>query len=189
MVIVLISGKHHSGKSTLAAKLRAQFNSYSTEIESYAKPIRSLYRTVCADFLAQGITLPEKDRTFYHLIGHVWGRSHLNKNLWVDMLIERIRPKPLHNYDLVIIDDWRYPNEFECLVEQEFANTIVKVRVDCPLDIIYARSSKDTYDPKLESECALDNYLAFDLRIRGEKDDQEKFKFLVDLVRENLPIA
>ncbi len=111
-VIILLSGKAGTGKSFFAEKLRLAFEyrNYNVEVQHFASVLKSIAKQY---FWWDGVK-DEKGRKLLQHLGDV-GREY-DKNVWVKNLIElRLMTSPKYPQDVIIIDDWRFPNEYQYL--------------------------------------------------------------------------
>lgn len=93
----------------------------------------------------------EAGRALLQHIGTEQGREGVNQNIWVDMVINTVKVAE-YDYDIAIIADCRFPNEFDRWIEQGY--DIMKIKIE-----------RDGYENHLteeqrqhQSETALDNY-------------------------------
>jgi hypothetical protein len=113
-VIILVSGKAGTGKSYFAEKLRLAFEckNYNVEVQHFASVLKSIAKQY---FWWDGIKDGKGRKLLQHL-GDV-GREY-DKDVWVKNLIElRLLNSPNYPQDVIIIDDWRFPNEYQYLKE------------------------------------------------------------------------
>lgn len=120
MILVFMSNRSQVGKST-AAKLAVQ---HGYKHVSFAEPIRKVL-----DFILQQknidynyfkankhIPIPDmSNKTYVELmisLGTDWGRIHVGEDVWLDQTKAEIE-KLIK--DDIVIDDLRFPNEYEYL--------------------------------------------------------------------------
>lgn len=123
MKIVLISGIMQNGKTTIANMLQEYFEfksklPYDIFRVSLAEPVK---RIATEQFGWDG----EKDEAGRKLLQDIAsaGRQY-DKDIWVRQAHQKILDQSV---DFVIIDDWRYPNEFDYLYDKKFP--IISIRV------------------------------------------------------------
>lgn len=108
-VVVLISGKAGTGKSTTAYFLS------NVLARRGLQSIRGMFADGvkdCAErFFGWDRKKDEKGRKLLQNIGNT-GRMY-NEDIWVANLYEKLFLKSMFPPELVIIDDWRFPNEAE----------------------------------------------------------------------------
>lgn len=61
-------------------------------------------------------------------IGKV-GRDY-DQNTWAKLTMNNIMDKPNFPYDVVVIDDWRFPNELSYIVDNEPLYKTIKIRIE-----------------------------------------------------------
>lgn len=125
-IIAIYSPLPGSGKTTLAELLVRDYN--YTRI-SFAGPLKEMFKTLLR---ARGETESRIDwylnnksevipyygvttRFMLQTLGTEWGRNTINKDMWIDTIITRIkRSDPKTHY---VIDDLRFESEFDKLPE------------------------------------------------------------------------
>ena len=116
--LVLIGGKLTTGKTTSANyiqdTLTMKYPSLPIEHTAFAKPIKEIAYSV---FHWDG-QKDEKGRRLLQVIGTEAGREY-NSNIWVEYL-ENYIVGGLFIPNIVLVDDWRFPNE-----KEYFANNIM----------------------------------------------------------------
>ena len=123
-MVVLISGRIGSGKSALASYMSQCFEvkGLNVKIFNFAYSLKLISKKV---FGWDG-EKDEKGRVFLQDLGK--SVRKLNPDYWVQntqMVIENDKKYP---FDVIIIDDWRYPNESEVL-EKDPINVVYKIRI------------------------------------------------------------
>lgn len=153
-IVILLSGKMGSGKTTLANYLVYQHN-----FKVYK------FSNVIYDFVNR-LGIP-KDRRLMQVFGSTI-RSY-DPNFFARVTIETIKRD---NPERAVIDDWRYVNEYEeTLKLKPFGYKIYTIRLECPLEELKRRLTllypTDFNESQLqhESETALDDFDKFDKKI------------------------
>ena len=123
-MVVLISGRIGSGKSTLASFMNEYFvaEGYNSKVFNFAYSLKLIAKKV---FGWDG-EKDEKGRVFLQNLGK--SVRGLNPDYWVQntqMVIENDKKYP---FDVIIIDDWRYPNEAEILAKDPL-NVVYRLRI------------------------------------------------------------
>jgi hypothetical protein len=127
-IFVLISGKAGVGKSTSAELLKEIIATNSSEkvstgIFNFAKGVKYAAKQ---GFGWDGLK-DERGRKLLQDIGAI-GRKY-DKDTWVKQLIEYIWMGFFIPPEIIIIDDWRFPNELAYLEKQEIYS-IYTVRIE-----------------------------------------------------------
>src|ERR1035437_8553517 len=110
-LIISISGKAGVGKTTLANMLQTYLfleEQYSAYIAGFAYSVKET-----AYMIGWNGTKDESGRKLLQEIGKM-GRDY-NENVWVEKLLDRMDAKPEGFPEILIIDDWRFPNELDYL--------------------------------------------------------------------------
>ena len=161
-MIIMISGKQGSGKSTITSVLLRSLSNdgFFAEECRFAGAIYDMHN-FCLSYIKQrGIQVPDKDGKLLQFLGTDWARKQYGENIWVDLLKTGIL-NDNHN-DFYIISDCRFENEFDAFPEA------FRVRLECPEEIRKNRAHGWRENTEHPSETGLDGYAAdhmFDLYI------------------------
>lgn len=135
-MVIGISGKARSGKSTLAElmKLSLETREYTVKILNFADPLKDMMIDILGYDEYNVSTQPGKTEQFngqpytgrraMQIIATDMFRDKYDPDVWTDIMRKRITDT-LHKYDYVIVSDVRFPNEVECL--QGFGATMVHI--------------------------------------------------------------
>ena len=167
MQIIGISGKAESGKTTTALLLQEELNKrgISTCFINYG----DLVKYVAKQYYNWQGEKDQKGRTLLQYIGTDLGREKVDNSIWVNMIINIIKILQ-YNYNVAIIGDCRFPNEYEEWNKYKKDFNMIKLRIERP-----NYKNKLTKKQKQHlSETALDNY-CFDYTIINN-DDLNKLK-------------
>lgn len=168
-LVVMISGKQGSGKSSLASNLRASLEGMGQRVASvrFASAIYEMHDWIRDYMRSRGIDRPEKDGRLLQLLGTEWGRDTISPDVWVNLLENRIE-EMVGEIDVVLIDDCRFPNEL-ALVNRFSGLTI---RLDADRNVRKARCPAWRDTDTHSSETALDN-AKFDTWICTDTVDEQ----------------
>ena len=167
-MIIMISGKQGSGKTTLANNLcvKARMSRIYAHPAGFAKAMRVVASgmEICAK--GQGCPLPEKmeTRELMNFIATDWGRK-MDPDFWIPPVRRDI--KSIQNiwktqpFYMITIDDFRCKNEAHALDDLD---DIFRIRLSCPQKYRQKRA-KYWGDPDHCSEVDLDDYDNFDLKL------------------------
>ncbi|MBK9392036.1 MAG: hypothetical protein IPN68_18305 [Bacteroidetes bacterium] len=152
MIVVGISGKMGSGKTTLSNALAAEIVP-SFQVR-FAGPLYECHEAVWSILEGYGLPREQKSRDFLTWLGTEFVRNR-QPDFWVKALNKKVREirsaTCLQDEPLVIVDDVRFENEFLGL------SGALMVRLECPVDVRRARASAWS-DAKHASEIGLDEY-------------------------------
>jgi adenylate kinase family enzyme len=163
-MIVMISGKQGSGKTTLANLIEQKLdpNVFHVKRAKFADPMYEIYN------FAKNITgvEKEKDGTFLQIIGD-WGRS-IDPTIWINSFKRKnsdIDEKSLFGFKkLLIVDDLRFKKEFVAF------DDAIRIRLECPRQIRMERCTSWREDDCHISETDLDDWnTRFDLTLDSSK--------------------
>jgi hypothetical protein len=186
IVIALCSDNAQAGKTTVAKCIKQKYPTTSV-IESFAAPMKDmieilLYHTgLPDDYVDTRFESENKDkpigvralgergsiRYLMQTLGTQWGRELINKNIWTDIMDQKIKQHFQHGLQFVIIDDMRFPNEAEML-EKYRAHVIYIEGVEARKKYHHA---SETYAKAIEHEFYIDNTEYVDLDMLYRKVD------------------
>lgn len=161
---IALSGKMGAGKSTTAALIAGL---YRIPVLSFASGFKSLVESA-------GVTKEHDEELYRKLCQNIGGGLRaIDTDIWVKAFARRWLDET--GGGACVVDDMRYPNEFDWLGKHEF----YRVRLDVPEEVRATRRVLIAH----ESETALDGHAAegrFDLHIR--LDGTEPAEYVRDLV-------
>lgn len=156
--ILVISGKQGSGKSTqseLVAKI-AVTKDFVPRVFKFAEPLYEMHNALVPILKKHGL-FPEgsaKDGDLLQVLGTEYGRNCRGWNVWVDICRKRVDEwLALSEKHIAIIDDCRFPNEFDAFEDA------LRVRLDAPEAVRKERCSYWRENQTHLSETALDEYV------------------------------
>jgi hypothetical protein len=117
-MIILISGKQGSGKTTLASGLlefaaKRGFVPYRLR---FAEPLYKIHDAALPVLKEIGFVPPDctKDGAFLQVIGTEYGRKHHGENIWTDIVRRRVsKTLEADPKAFITIEDARFENEFD----------------------------------------------------------------------------
>jgi hypothetical protein len=126
---ILVSGKAGVGKSTFSGfavdYAKEHYNLTHSAIFPFAFGVKEAARN-CFGWDGEK---DDRGRVLLQNVGKV-GRDY-DINIWVKKLLDKFWGM-LYNSDVMLVDDWRFPNEGQYLEINEPAFEIVKVRIESP---------------------------------------------------------
>jgi tRNA A37 threonylcarbamoyladenosine biosynthesis protein TsaE len=167
-MVILISGKQGSGKTTLSKTLLNFFELNNHKITSlkFAGPLYEMHDAVlivlnqyqtALDLINNGNAI-NLDKTLLQILGTEWGREKLHNNIWPNIVLGQIN-NIRKNYPntKIIIDDLRFLNELEVI--DSSIDKCLKIRLECDEEIRKARCSQWRDNTNHPSETDLDAHL------------------------------
>lgn len=126
---VLFSGKAGVGKTTCANMsikfIKEIYGLNTPEVFSFARGVKEIAEQA---FGWDGIK-DEKGRKLLQSVGKA-GRDY-NPDIWVERTLNRFYAGALFN-DYLVVDDWRFPNEYNYIVDNEPSLYAVSIRIESP---------------------------------------------------------
>jgi len=154
-MIVLISGKQGSGKTSTANELAEILkNTYGKLVlrTRFAQPLYEMHDKVLEVLEGYGVKRDlKKDGPLLQLLGTEWGRKTIDENIWANLTYNKVMNSL---DDFAIIDDARFENEFDIFPESE----CLRVRLDAPEEVRKARCEMWRAETNHPSEIGLDSY-------------------------------
>lgn len=145
----MFSGKAGTGKSYSADLIRKLASSYSLDSfnGSFARGVKDTAR-----YMGWDGAKDNKGRVLLQKIGYC-GREY-DINMWARTEFNYISNHYDYPFDIVTIDDWRFKNEFDYVLNSERLYRPIKIRIDAPEREILLNT--DAYNDASETE--LDDY-------------------------------
>ena len=156
-LLVLISGKQGSGKTTTSVRLEQMLYAkmINTKVFKFAGVLYEIHNTVI-DIVGKYYPLPKTpQKSLLQLIGTEWGRLQVDNDIWVKITQAKLgewlglSEKPC----VAIIDDCRFQNEFLIDVKNKLT-----VRLECNEIIRQARCEAWRNNTEHPSETSLDKF-------------------------------
>lgn len=147
-IVVIISGKQGSGKTTLAENLKKVLS--PCVHMKFADPLYDMHNFIRDTLTKYDIATEKKDRKLLQWLGTGYVRA-IDGDAWCKIARKRA------NFFLtggsnVVIDDCRFPNELAYFTDA------IKIRLEAPEEARKARA-ESFGDPEHESETGLDKSL------------------------------
>jgi hypothetical protein len=111
------------------------------------------------------------------------GRAGRNYDpcIWAKSAFGNIEENTRYPFDAVFIDDWRYKNEYDYIVNNQFLYKPITIRINAP-DREILLGTPEYYD---SSETELDNY-SFDYVIDDSKGSVSYMPRITDMLSESI---
>ncbi len=169
-LILLLSGKQGSGKTTLAKEISKRVLGHATPINfqymKFADPIYAIQNAIKTTLLEEFHTeIQTPDGPLMQVIGTEWGRKK-DPEFWVKIMQNRVAAEMRRGAHfaakgfptLFLIDDARFPNELTALEppKGELGTQLMKIRLEAPEHVRQVRAEKWRPDTAHPSETALD---------------------------------
>lgn len=178
---IMLSGRAGVGKTTLAGILKEEFVKYGLRVEkfSFAQGVKET-----AKFMGWDGKKDEWGRQLLIDIG-MSGRKY-DSNTWCRITFDYTIPNNIgFPFDVVLIDDWRFRNEYDFIASNYLYHTFTARIVAPDREVL---KGNPTYNDASETE--LENF-DFDLVIDNSKDGLEllrdKSQELIKLVLQTTP--
>lgn len=153
--VILISGKAGVGKTTTANYIKNHLDNEITPfsmVTHFALGVKEV-----AKFLGWDGNKDTKGRRLLQELGNV-GREY-DVDVWIKYLLDFIRRRvPDELFEVMIIDDWRFPNESKYFLDKPELYKVFTINIRAPKREVL----KGTGAYKDVSETALDGYSHFD---------------------------
>lgn len=121
-VVILISGKAGSGKSTVAGEITKKLQkieNLTVMPYGFADPIKYIAKA----YFGWDGEKDNKGRRLLQQIGFI-GREY-NEDLWVEHFIKQLDKRAgIYPFNFAVISDWRFPNELNFLEKNPLLDTI-----------------------------------------------------------------
>lgn len=153
-LIVLISGKQGSGKTTAAQYIRNYFDEldFETHRMRFAEPLYKMHNKIYEVMQEYGFKKPPiKDGPLLQLLGTEWGRNTIDKDIWAKACFNKVS-KVVGENVVVTIEDCRFENELDI-----FSNAL-KIRLVASPSARRERCSAWRENETHQSEIGLDEY-------------------------------
>ncbi len=172
-IIICISGKQGSGKTTLAEELVKKYSGLHMKFAKVLYDIHDAAREVLGRY---GYEMKKKDGKFLQVVGTEWGRNTLGQDIWRDLTRNAIMQAvvDITKWDkaFIVVDDARFDNEldmFHQLAKENPEWNVVTIRLEASEAVRKARCSEWRQDTNHPSEIGLDHRLDdFDIIVSTE---------------------
>jgi molybdopterin-guanine dinucleotide biosynthesis protein len=176
--VVMIGGKKRSGKGSATEYLKKLYETqgFTVAVVSIASTVKEIiadlfgisvedvekYKNAPTKYWVEAmdtgqLTLHQTDfRRLLQLLGTDIRNKYLGQNFWVRVAVDKITATKA---DIVLVDDWRFPFEYEEVLKEFPTKTLI---------ILRDSETKDTHS----SETALDDFVAdYTVRNSGTLED------------------
>jgi hypothetical protein len=182
-VIILLSGKAGSGKSTVSEMMKIKIEdipSMTLFQYSFARPIKVLAR----NFMLWDGQKDTKGRQLLQGVGRI-GREY-DEDVWVSHLLKQMDALAgMLPFNFVIVDDWRFPNELAYLKKNALLDVITvrlfgrrkELDVDAELDVSENSLPEISTESLIFAKSGL-----YDFTIDNSEDDLNYLKSKLDVV-------
>jgi hypothetical protein len=183
ITVILISGKAGVGKTT-AAKFIQDYLAKDITGYSYLAHFATGVKMV-SYLMGWDGQKDEKGRRLLQEVGNV-GRQY-KEDAWADFMMKHLKEQvPDELLDIIIVDDWRFPNEAKYFLEEPEKYKTFMINIKSPPERETLRGTKEWKDA---SETSLNNFKYFDYVIRNF-DSLEVFEYdvvnvLLDIISES----
>ncbi len=173
-MIILISGKQGSGKTTLSDGLVKKITKAGKPVKviKFADPLYKMHDFCLRVLSENGIKRDiVKDGELLQYLGTEWGRKTIDDNIWAKIGVNAASKYIKKGYT-VIIDDCRFENEFK--VFGNWSN-VLTIRLECSEKIRKTRCSYWRKNTKHPSETGLDHMVKeFNLVLNSGKLNKQQ---------------
>lgn len=131
--VILISGNLKSGKSTIAGFVKEELAKQYTEGEGSPRPDPKIFsfassiKNIARDHFDWDGKKDKKGRLLLQRLGTEVGRMY-NEDIWVNKFSTFLE-ESCGEDDVIIVDDWRFENEYEKIEFPECGGDILKIRI------------------------------------------------------------
>lgn len=161
ITVLLISGKAGVGKTT-AAKLIQNYLSNELSMYAYCVSFAQGVKDV-SKFLGWDGEKDKRGRVLLQNVGNA-GREY-DRNIWCMYSMTEFEIKvPPELVDVIVYDDWRFPNEAKFFLDQPEWYKVFTINVKAPPERELLRGTEEWKDV---SETALDGYKYFNYIIEN----------------------
>lgn len=163
-LVIQISGKQGSGKSTLSANLKRELEEfYQVYPLKFAGPLYEMHDAVLNIARKYGFKKVDKDGLLLQILGTEWGRISRGEDCWIKAMQKCVKDVWCSEDTVVIIDDCRFENEFDAFPKS------LRIRLTAPKKARKQRTHAWRDNEKHPSEVSLDKY-----------EQKGKFDFVFD---------
>ena len=194
-MILLISGKQGSGKTTLANRLKEELSIMQIPVATFkfAAPLYEMHDACYRVLQKYGWDKQDdkKDGDLLQLLGTEWGRTHLDPDIWakltknaVNVFLYCCKDSFLPDKEgVAIIDDARFENEVN-IFNRKYTLT---VRLNASAEDRKKRCEYWREKQDHPSEIGLDNYNDFDVVIdTSEYSSEETFSIVMEEIKKRI---
>ena len=180
-LIVLISGKMGSGKTTLSEGLQQKLCVKNVTLQKFASILYEMHDHIIEVAKKYAIIKPDdntKHKEILQFIGTDYFRKVFGQDVWVKAMVTKLHKV---NKPIIIIDDCRFKNELAAF-DKDY--DVLKIRLECSKEVRKARCDCWRDNDTHPSETDLD-FEEFDLMINTERNSSlETLEKAVEVIKE-----
>lgn len=173
-VFILISGKAGVGKSTLGGLLAQNITNLTVQVANFADGVKK----AGWKYFGWDGKKDDRGRNLLQKIGRI-GREY-DEYIWAKNLLKDVDEMNLFPPDVVIVPDWRFPNELNYLEKEGYQ--IITIKVTAPSK----EKLKGTPYYNDISETALDSVLEYDYVVDNDFTTYEELKAIAKKIVKEL---
>jgi len=124
-LVVLLSGKAGAGKTYISNILQSKFEKMG--LNSIRSAFAIGIKEIATRYIGWDGIKDEKGRKLLQTLGTEVGRVY-DPDCWIKYMLSKLENSSRYPYDVIIVDDWRFPNEYEYFKDDP-SFSVVKIRI------------------------------------------------------------